>query len=144
MSSDSEDDHSSSSEKYAGCPCRIENEQAERSRSRSRDKLRKSKRSDDRTVCGEVGGKTLTIKIPELTGYLVPLSSFMKTQVQPFLNETDKINTERLKKAYNKYKSDWEAKQNDIFLLEHAVTTYVTQTDAWFQERYDPDLRDQA
>lgn len=48
----------------------------------------------------------------------------MKNQVKPSLRQTDKINTERLKKAYNKYKMDWEAKQNDIFLLEHAVGKY--------------------
>lgn len=35
--------------------------------------------------------------------------------------QTDKVNPDRLKKAYSKYKSDWEVKQNELFLLEHMV-----------------------
>lgn len=49
----------------------------------------------------------------------------MKGQVSNVILNLIQVSSDRLKKAYNKYKSDWEAKQNEIFIMEHGVILKV-------------------
>ena len=40
-----------------------------------------------------------------------------------------------MQKAYDKYKRDWEQRQNEEFIKEY-------KKDAWFSEKYDPEVLD--
>jgi hypothetical protein len=46
-----------------------------------------------------------------------------------------KIESEKAEKTYNKYRKEYEEKQNQIFFAEH-------KSDEWFKEKYDPLLSD--
>jgi hypothetical protein len=52
------------------------------------------------------------------------------------------MSSENLQKGYDKYKKDWEQKQNEEFLKEYKVFIKLFQKDAWFAEKYDPEVLD--
>jgi hypothetical protein len=52
------------------------------------------------------------------------------------------MSNDNLQKGYEKYKKDWEQKQNEEFLKEYKVILFLFQKDAWFAEKYDPEVLD--
>lgn len=96
---------------------------------RSESKRRRShSRSRERKPHPEPREKKVKMKMPDLA---LGLHSFR----QFALLQTDQMVSETLQKGYDKYKRDWEQRQNEEFINEN-------KKDAWFNERYNPEVLD--
>jgi len=91
---------------------------------RDRDSRSRSRSPSDRRF-GHDKKKTIIFK-PTLEGHLYSFRQFMEAQ-------KFEIDPSKAEKIYQKYKAEYEDKQNQIFFAEH-------RNDEWFREKYDPIL----
>lgn len=68
------------------------------------------------------------MKVPDLSAGLYNFKQFS-------LLQTEKINNDTIQKGYDRYKRDWENKQNEEFINS-------CKLDAWFNEKYNPEILD--
>jgi len=89
------------------------------------DSRSRSRSPGDRKYGGHDKKKTIIFK-PTLEGHLYSFRQFMEAQ-------KFEIDPSKAEKIYQKYKAEYEDKQNQIFFAEH-------RNDEWFREKYDPIL----